>query len=890
MNKDGIISQTLEKTMLTRRSFLKWSGVLGGTVALTGGVGLGFKVLDKAVAEEVKEGKWIPAPCWLDCGSKGFNKAYVVDGVIVRMGTDETVPESPDCPPLRSCGKGRASRNSYLNPTRLKYPMKRKNWEPGGGKKELRGKDEWVRISWDEALDIVSSELMRVRDAYGQASIYSCRPGTYLGRFLDLFGGFLQGWGAYSGGTWREPGKFNGFPASFNDRIDLRKTQLFVLWGSNPAWSRAGLPTYYYTQYKKAGAKFIFVDPLYNATAQVLADEWVPVRPATDHALILGMAHTLLVEDDPATNPLIDWDFLNRCTIGFDKDHMPEGADPKENFVDYVLGTYDGEPKTAEWAAEICGTPPEKIRALAREIAMTEHVVIAMSTSPSRVHNADSWPPVVMTFGAMTGHLGKSGSCVAQDGGHKTISNGGQALIRGGSSRSFNHPFQRAEPIGNALSGGGMGGASLDIIPLEKDGIPHTILGNVQSWPAVLEGKYQAAKDDIRPLNVQLMYHGHESKLTNCVGVMKGIEAHRKVEFVVTQNVWFNPDAQYSDVVLPVTSRWERYGDLAEGFREQLLWTHQLMEPWFEAKDDIWIARELGVRCGLDPKVIEPWSLKQEIFNQVADARVMNEDGETMEPLVTITNKDIQEFGVEGEPQQGRIPIKEFQEKGIYHVPRKEGDNYGSVALRAFRKDPENSPVKSASGKLEIHCQSYADYIKHRGWSEIRPIPTYNPPVEGYEDTFADWKNKVKGEYPLQKFDLHVARRTHSNYDNTPWLRETYPREVYMNSIDAAERGIKDGDTVLIRSRHGKVLRIVTVTDRIIPGAIAIGWGSWIDIDEETGIDMGGATNTLSGAIATGQEAKGYNSCNVQVEKWTGAPLLPDHLKPPKVPLKDENL
>jgi len=435
-----------------------------------------------------------------------------------------------------------------------------------------------------------------------------------------------------------------------------------------------------------------------------------------------------------------------------------------------------------------------------------------------------------------------------------------------------------------------MAGSSINIIPLEQKGIPHTILGNVQSWPAVLEGEYTVSIDEKRPLNVQAMYHGHESKLTNCVGAMKGIEAHRKVEFVVTQNVWFNPDAQYSDIVLPVTSRWERYGDLAEGFREQLLWTHQLMEPYFEAQDDIWIARELGIRCGLDPKEIEPWSLKQEIFNQVADAKVMNEDGKTMEPLVTITEEDIREFGVEGEPQEGRIPIKEFKEKGIYHVSRKEGDNYGFIANKAFREDPENNPVNSASGKLEIHCQSYADYIKHRGWTEIRPIPTYNPPVEGYEDTYSDWENKVKGDYPLQKFDLHVPRRTHSNYDIAPWLRETYSREVYMNSIDAEERGIKDGDTVLIRSRHGKILRIITITNRIIPGAIGIGQGSWINMDDETGIDTGGNVNILAGAIATGQEAKGYNSCNVQVEKWTGAPLNPDHLRPPKVPLKDENL
>ena len=76
------------------------------------------------------------------------------------------------------------------------------------------------------------------------------------------------------------------------------------------------------------------------------------------------------------TNPLVKWDFLNKYTIGFDADHMPEGADPKDNLKDYILGTYDGQPKTPEWASEICGVEPSKIRELAREIGGTERVAL----------------------------------------------------------------------------------------------------------------------------------------------------------------------------------------------------------------------------------------------------------------------------------------------------------------------------------------------------------------------------------------------------------------------------------------------------------------------------------------------------------------------------------
>src|SRR5690606_34092146 len=129
--------------------------------------------------------------------------------------------------------------------------------------------------------------------------------------------------------------------------------------------------------------------------------------------------------------------------------------------------------------------------------------------------------------------------------------------------------------------------------------------------------------------------------------------------------------------------------------------------------------------------------------------------GKTLEPLVTITAEDLAEFGVEGVPQQGRIPIKEFKEKGIYHIPRAPGDNHRFVYLEDFRRDPHAHPLPSRSGKLEIHCQALADRVNRLGWSRIRPIPTYSPPLEGYEATFSDWEKRIKGEYPLQLYNVH---------------------------------------------------------------------------------------------------------------------------------------
>ena len=143
-----------------------------------GGVSFGLKNIENSAGQLADKGKWIPVACWGDCGSKGFNKVYVEDGVIARSGTDTTIEDSVETPQLRSCAKGRAQRQRLLGPDRLKYPMVRKNWEPGGGKKELRGRDEWKRITWDEALDILASETERIVSAYGNSAIYSPSPST----------------------------------------------------------------------------------------------------------------------------------------------------------------------------------------------------------------------------------------------------------------------------------------------------------------------------------------------------------------------------------------------------------------------------------------------------------------------------------------------------------------------------------------------------------------------------------------------------------------------------------------------------------------------------------------------------------------------------------------
>ncbi len=826
---------------VSRRDLIQWSAFLAQS---------GSTLLRGAEAAPGKEGTWIPVACFNHCGGRCPNYAYVLDGVVTRLKSDDTHPDSPDYPQQRGCARGRAQRFQVFGADRLKYPMKRRHWQPGGGGRELRGRDEWVRIPWDEALDLVAAEIKRIKTQYGNQAILFPSSGD-MGRVFKLYGGCVEAWGEVSWGAWPEAYRHvtgvTGARDTGNDRMRLRQAKLIVLWGANPAWSSGGVPSFNYLQAKKAGARFIVVDPHYSDSAQLLADEWIPVRPGTDTALLLGMAYQII------TKGLHDTAFLDRYCVGFDRDHMPAGANPAENFKDYVLGASDGEPKTPEWASGICGTAPDLIRRFAEEYARTKPALIQSGCAPARINRGEQFPHALLTLAFMTGNIGVPGSGVGPNF-YMWAGNAGPALVTVG-------------PSG---------------VPAPPTPAVDCKINNCELWDAVLKGTYTGREGEKKSIDIRLIYHENGSALNQKVGAIKAVAAHRRVEFVVSQNYVLNPNCQYSDIVLPVTTPWEKYGRLEGGNREILLWSSQVTAPLFEARDDVWIAREVGRRLGIDPEEIDPLPLKQQIFNGLKGAKVIREDGKTWEPLVTITAADIQEMGVTGEPQTGRIRLPEFRKKGIYQVPRSDGDKLGYTALEEFRRDPEGKRLATPSGKLEIHSKPLADFIAAIGFDRKSPLPKYEPMPEGYEQTFADWGEKIKSDHPLQLITIHYPRRAHSAFDNIPQMREAFPQEFMMNSLDAEARGIRNGDTVLIRSRHGQAIRPALVTARVMPGVTLLGEGAWLDLDENTGIDRAGSTNVLNGATPTGQGHTGFNSCIVQVEKYA-KPLPPDAEWPRKM-------
>ncbi len=865
---------------MSRRDFVKWSSVLAGVAATSGLVACAPKGSSsddgnrEVGFETLEDGEWKNGQCWFPCGGNCVNRVYVKDGIVVQQQTDAVGDDDFDTIQQRGCARGRSLRHLVFGADRLKYPMKRKNWQPGGGDNvngNLRGTDEWERITWEEALDMTSSEIKRIAEAYGGKSIF--HEGRDSSRVLNAYKGCTEKWGMRSyGGTYWPGLKMIGlkswpfYATTLPDRYEYQKSKLIILWGHNPTWSAQCNSIRNFQAAKEAGARIVVVDPVYHDSAKVLGADFVPVRPAEDVPLLLALAYEMIAND------LQDQDFLDTYTVGFDAAHMPEGADPSGNFKDYVLGTYDGVPKTAEWASEYCGTPVDMIKQLAQDMGTTKPMAFTASRAAARVSNGEEFAQAFFTVGWMTGNVGKPGACV----GHVVTSNVGS----GNSGPRIVSPGDSdISDIKNPVSP--YRGSTVN--PLDA-GDWYNLCTSDQ-WVAILAKKTRLGVRGMVPLDIHMIAHmGQADNFNQGPDIMKGIEAHRAVDFVLTCDLFMSTRATYSDIVLPVATPWER-GDTsisAKFSKESILACEQIVEPLFEAQPDSWIEEELAARLGIERSVINPLSPEQQSFDMLKGATVLADNGKTAEPLFTITADDIPD-GVAGEAQTGKITVQQFFDDGLYKVKRSADDNYGYTPLKSFIDDPTKNPLGTPSGKLEIYCQSLAELITAFGYSEKKAIATYDHFQEGYEDTFDDWEKKVKGSYPLQGLSLHGYRTVHTVFDNIPQIREAFPNNLRINPKDAQERGVADGDTVLVTSRWGKMLRNAMLTERVMSGVIMVDQVMWANVDPNTGIDDAGSFNVLTGSLVSGAGIAAYNSCNVQVEKWDGDVLAADCLKPQRI-------
>ncbi|MFC1822301.1 molybdopterin-dependent oxidoreductase [Thermodesulfobacteriota bacterium] len=720
----------------------------------------------------------IPCTGCHDCGGRCLLKVHVKNGVMIRTQADDG-----EDPQLRACLRGYAYRQLVYHQDRLRYPMKRV------GK---RGEGKFERISWDEALDTIAGKLKQVKETSGNSSIflhsYSGAPGALhngasMRRLLSMFGGFTTWWGLVSG--WAAYISVCAQYGSFtpgNSPEDLIHSKLIIMWGWNPAETIWGTNTSFNLgRAKEAGARVVAVDPRFHDSAAAFADQWIPIRPGTDAAMMAAMAYVMIGED------LCDWHFLDTHTVGFDK------------YRDYVLGKGNDIPKTPVWAETITGVPAGAIEKLARDYANTRPAALIDGFGPGRSAVGEQFHRCAMTLASMTGNVGISGGSAA----------GLQQVPLGMSFRLPALPVPK-NPVEF--------GSPRIRNRFDADLRSQTRVHVSRLWDAVLEGRSGGYPSDLK-----FFYCLCANPLNQFPNVNKGIKALHSLECIVVHELFMTATAKFADILLPVTSLRER-NDLYRPWLSgpYYLYGNQAVEPLYECKSDYEIAVELATRLGISgysEKNEEEWL--REFIEKSED-----------------TAEEIKDF-------------EKFKREGIHRVPLKEP----IVAFREQIEDPENNPFQTPSGKIEIYFEDLAELNNPK----CPPIPEYVENWEGPNDP-------LRKKYPLQLITPHTKRRTHSNFDNLPWLAELEQQSVWINSKDAVTRGVKDGEQVKVFNDRGTMLIPARVTQRIMPGVVSIPQGAWYSPDEE-GVDRGGCANVLCRDEHSPSGAFACNTALVEVEK-----------------------
>ncbi len=729
-----------------------------------------------------------------NCGGRCLLVAHVQDGRIVRLDADDR-PDTLAAPQLRACVRGRSYLRRQYHPDRLMTPLKRTG---------PRGEGAFTPIGWDEALDTLARQMLRVRATYGNSALfvpygtgsYNQLNGSHVARrLMNLFGGCLGFYNSYSWGAINlaTPTVY-GTLVTGNQRQDWLNSRYILMWSWNPAEMRDATNSDYFVRLaRQAGARVVCIDPRHSLSAAALADEWIPIRPGTDAAMMSAMAYVMLTEG------LYDAEFVRTHCLGFDSTQMP--VDGAESYSDYILGRRDGTPKTPHWAEAITAVPASTIARIAREYATIKPAVLYQGYGMQRRAYGEQVVRAGCVLAAITGNVGISGGWA---------SGLGLQAADGG-------PFWTIFPLGDN--------------PVKAE-IP------VFLWTeACLRGKELTSADGVRGVerlesDVKLIY----AVATNCL-VNQHADVNRsaailrdesRVEFIAVQDNFLTPTARFADLVLPACTQFETWG-VEDGWKygDEVILQPKLVEPPGECKSDYRICAELADRLGIG-----------EAFTEGRDEKAW----------VAFC---LDEFRRQRFPELPTLDEFIAQDIGAWTRPAAEPQ----IAFADFRRDPEHHPLDTPSGKIEIFSKQLFDLDRP---GEIPAIPKY---IQEWESPFDG------GKYPLQAIGHHTLHRVHSTHANNDWLEEAFPQRVFLNPLDAAPRGIHDGDPVRVFNDRGALVLPCRLTERIMPGVIDIPQGAWYAPDAD-GVDRGGCVNVLTShrwtpfAFATAQ-----HTIMVQVER-----------------------
>jgi trimethylamine-N-oxide reductase (cytochrome c) len=795
---------------------------------------------------------------------------------------------APDRATITPFGLGYKSRVYSRN--RVRYPLKRVDWDPKGERNpQNRGKSKYIRISWDEATQIVADELRRVKAAYGpeavlcQADMHGEGKNTAPShgcpnRLLSLMGGYtlqMRNMDSWEGWFWGAKYVWGCEPVGemapqSNLYPDIAKnSDLLLFWGCDPETTPLGvvshLPSRLCYWLTKIGLKSIYICPDLNYGAAVHADKWIPVLPNSDVALQLAVAYMWLKEES------YDKDYIATHAYGFDK------------FAEYVMGDEDGIPKTPEWASEKCGVPVWTIKAFARDWAKKTTSILhgngggyirgPYSTEPARLE--------VMLLG-MQG-LGRAGVHQAK-------------MIEWNLwNRDYPVPYQGqfvpkvtaiADPLrpvdGDVDPSINMNRfvltdaqkerapelielfkqlpAPLQFIP--RNLVHSAIIDGHSEWRGLQcfsSSQQPDANNYRRPTQqyqfekmkypreglsrVHMIWTDAPCQVTcwNYGNLTMQAYRHESIECIVAQHPWLENDCYFADIIFPVATKHEvsdLANDLSSGAYTSIYLTEPCCPPVGESVSDFDVCARVAEKLGKD----------------YYDAYTGN-----------LSEAERVRFFYKATGCEEYMTWEEFRKKKIFIVPCKTQEELDKIpaGLIGFYENPDKNPLSTPTGKLEYYATLIAENTPDD--PERLPVPHWIERGECHDERCSSQRADL---YPLVCQSNHGRWRMHAQCDDIIWNREIETMKikgadgylyepVWLHTSEAEKRGIRHGDIVKVYNERGIVLCGAYVTERLAPGTCYVDHGARLDPIIPGWLDRGGAINTITPFSGTSKNATG---------------------------------
>jgi len=737
----------------TRRELLKMIG------AATFGMALPTEVVDALPQEEEwipYEERWSTGIC-LQCPGGCGLRIRSVNGWPVKLEGIKDYPINRG----RLCPKGQAGLQVLYDPDRIPSPLRRR------GK---RGEGGWERISWEEAVGLVSERLTRLRQE-GKAHQVAIWGGRYRGHMADLMARFLKAFGSPNHFGNRARGsegilKGHFFTMGVKDFLALHWEEVRYVLSFGASLLEASRPTvrnlwgYGHLRRGRPGlrGKLVQVEPRLSVTASK-ADRWVPILPGTDGALALGIAHWIVKEKR------FDHGFVSRYTFGFE-DWKDERGRPHMGFKRLLLEEYP-----VGRVASITGIPEETIVEIAQEFSSHRPSVALSGRGVAMQTNGTYNQMAVDSLNALVGSID----------------------ARGGLLLQRQPPFSPWPPMElDRMARRGLAQPRVDGV----GGLPFPF---AEEMPYLLPERLEKGK----PYPIDTLFFYYTNPLFSLPEREKFEAGLDRVPFLVSFSPFMDETTAYCDLVLPDGTYFERWQDdhaePGSGFPLFGLRSPVREKSLHDVRNTADVLIEIAQRIGGSVAKSFPWNHFQEALMEVAKGVYSSKRG-------SIREKDFDRFWkalVErGGWWDAPYPFGEWRKR--FSTPSGKFEFY-SLAMKKGLEALSKGASKSMEGILEE--------LKVEGRGDRVFLPHFETP-------------RFVGEgrdYPFYLIHYKLMTTAEGRGGNQPFLQEIFGPHLKerwggwaeINPETAARMGIEDGDWLWLESKTGKV----KVKARLFPGA-----------------------------------------------------------------------